>query len=150
MTAITLRWFAFLRVEDRSGASAALTGVFSERGVSFGSLSTLDVHDGIGTMSVEFSASERLAHVLVRTLERLAVVRTVALVRADDPGVRAVAVLSHADDARLPEALAVARDAGTTVVAGPLADVEWTVADQRDAGATLVAVTVLPPAADAG
>lgn len=149
MSALTRRWFAFVTVEDRSGASAALTGVFSERGVSFGSISTLDVHDGIGTLSVEFAASERLAHVLVRTLERLAVVREVALVPADDPGVRAVAVIHcPPPEVDTPEVAAWTEGEGceaTTVLSGPLTAVETAVAQLRLAGSTPVAVTVLPP-----
>ncbi|SEJ17384.1 hypothetical protein [Demequina mangrovi] len=150
MSTITQRWFAFIEVEDRSGASAALTGVFSERGVSFGSVSTLDVHDGRGTMSVEFAASERLAQVLVRTLERLAVVVSVALVRADDAGVRAVAVLTGIpSEPEVPAEVSVHRhdDAagGITMLVGPLPSVSAAVAELRPRGATVQALTVLPP-----
>ncbi|WP_062466989.1 hypothetical protein [Demequina maris] len=150
MSAITQRWFAFVQVEDRSGASAALTGVFSERGVSFGSISTLDVHAGLGTMSVEFAASERLAHVLIRTLERLAVVRSVTLIRADDARVRAVAVLTGAPaDLDVDARLSVHRHgddaAAVTMLAGPLPAVDAAVAALRERGATVEALTVLPP-----
>ena len=150
MTGLTRRWFAFVTVEDRSGASAALAGVFSERGVSFGSISTLDVHDGLGTLSVEFSASERLAHVLIRTLGRLAVARGASLVAADDPRVRAVAMLTgESGGATLPPDAAVHRHGvgaeATTIVAGPLAAVETAVSSLRDAGCGVEALTVLPP-----
>ncbi|WP_062317478.1 hypothetical protein [Demequina maris] len=150
MSAITQRWFAFVHVEDRSGASAALTGVFSERGVSFGSISTLDVHAGLGTMSVEFAASERLAHVLIRTLERLAVVRSVTLIRADDARVQAVAVLTDvpADldaDARVSVHRHGDGAAAVTMLAGPLPAVDAAVAALRERGATVEALTVLPP-----
>ena len=149
---ITRRWFAFVRVIDRSGTSTAITGVFSERGVSFGSLSTLDVHDGLGTMSVEFRASERLAHVLVRTVERLAVVKAVTLVYAEDPCVRALGVVAtgsrEALTAAQPHVTVWSEGSGTTlttVLSGPLVEVERAVEALRDAGATSVAITVLPP-----
>ncbi len=150
MSTITQRWFAFVEVEDRSGASAALTGVFSERGVSFGSISTLDVHAGLGTMSVEFAASERLAQVLVRTLERLAVVRAVALIRADDARVHAVAVLTDVpEDLTVGPTVSVHRhgdgDAAVTMLAGPLPAVSAAVAALRGRDATVEALTVLPP-----
>ena len=149
---ITRRWFAFVRVIDRSGTSTAITGVFSERGVSFGSLSTLDVHDGLGTMSVEFRASERLAHVLVRTVERLAVVKTVTLVHAEDPCVRALGVVATGGRESVtvaqPHVTVWTEGSGTTlttVLSGPLVEVERAVEALRDAGATSVAITVLPP-----
>ncbi|WP_156164976.1 hypothetical protein [Demequina silvatica] len=148
MSALTRRWFAFVRVEDRSGASAALTGVFSERGVSFGSLSTLAVHAGVGTLCVEFAASERLAQVLVRTLARLAVVRDVDLVRADDARVRAVAVLPGAvAPAEAGEGVAAWADAEADlmVLSGSVSAVESTVDRLRAAGRPPVAVSVLPP-----
>ncbi len=149
MSTVTRRWFAFVTVEDRSGASTALTGVFSERGVSFGSISSLDVHDGIGTLSVEFTASERLAHVLVRTLERLAVVRSVLLVHAEDPRVRALAVIHcTAPGIAVPGVATWTEgegDGATTVLSGSLSAVEEAVSLLRDAGSSPVAVTVLPP-----
>ncbi|WP_062383997.1 hypothetical protein [Demequina iriomotensis] len=148
MSTLTQRWFAFVQVEDRSGASAAIAGVFSERGVSFGSISTLDVHGGVGTMCVEFGASERLAHVLVRTLERLAVVRSVDLVHADDARVRAVAVLAAVgEEIGAPAGVSVHRDGleGTVLLTGPLTAVASTVASLRAGDATVEAFTVLPP-----
>ncbi|WP_152659359.1 hypothetical protein [Demequina salsinemoris] len=149
MSMLTTRWFAFVTVEDRAGASAALAGVFSERGVSFGSISTLDVHGGIGTLSVEFSASERLAQVLVRTLERLAVVRSVSLVHVEDPRVRAVAVICcPPPEIALPGVSAWTEDVDgepTTVLRGSLPAIEAAVAELRAAGSPPAAVTVLPP-----
>ncbi|MDN4490067.1 ACT domain-containing protein [Demequina sp. SYSU T00068] len=150
MTAVSTRWFAFVEVDDRAGASSALTGVFSERGVSFASISTLDVHDGRGTVCVEFTASERLAHVLVRTLERLAVVRAVVLIRADDAGVGAVAVLTGVvGDVEAGPGVTVHSHAEggapITMLAGPLTDVRATMADLRGRGAVVEALTVLPP-----
>ncbi|WNM23997.1 hypothetical protein RN607_11545 [Demequina capsici] len=150
MSTLTRRWFAFVTVEDRSGASTALTGVFSERGVSFGSISTLDVHDGMGTLSVEFAASERLAHVLVRTLARLSVVRDATLVAADDSRVRAVAMLTGGTgDEALPAEADVHRHGegpdATTIVMGRLSAVEAAVATMRGSGCAVEAITVLPP-----
>lgn len=146
---ITQRWFAFVRVVDRSGTSTAITGVFSERGVSFGSLSTLDVHDGMGTMSVEFKASERLAKVLMRTIERLAVVTAVTLVHAEDSRMRALCVVADAAETKpFPGVTVWTEGEGSTatlVLSGPLTEVEQAVAGLRAAGATSVAITVLPP-----
>ncbi len=149
---ITRRWFAFVRVVDRSGTVTALTGVFSERGVSFGSLSTLDVHGGSGTMSVEFTASERLAHVLMRTIERLAVVKAVTLVHAEDRCLRALGVVAidggEAVSIAAPGVTVWTEGEGagaTTVLSGPLAQVECAVRTLRDAGAASLAITVLPP-----
>jgi len=149
-TPITQRWFAFVRVVDRSGTSTAITGVFSERGVSFGSLSTLDVHDGMGTMSVEFSASERLAQVLMRIIERLAVVKSVTLVHADDARLRALGAVNGVMFEAVTEPGVTAWTDGvgaeaTTVLSGPLAAVERVVNELRTAGPAAVALMVLPP-----
>lgn len=150
MSGVSTRWFAFARVEDRAGASTGLAGVFSERGVSFGSISTLDVHDGLGTLSVEFTASERLAHVLVRTLERLTVVLDVTLVAADDPSARAVAVFDGEDLGDVPAGLGSWSDGSVSVLTGPLTLVREAVRRRRATGQAPVAVTVLPPQPDAG
>jgi len=151
---ITQRWLAFVHVVDRSGTVTALTGVFSERGVSFGSLSTLDVYEGQGTMSVEFRASARLAHVLMRTIDRLAVVRSAVLVHADDASLRALAAVTcpTADptSCALDEPGVTLWTEGTgedaaTVLTGPLTSVERAVATLRQTGPASVVLTVLPP-----
>jgi len=151
MSAVSRRWFAFVTVEDKAGASTALTGVFSERGVSFGSISTLDVHGGIGTLSVAFSASDRLAQVLVRTLARHSVVRDVTLVAADDARLRGIATLTGGSgDHALPADAEVHRYGdgarAITIVVGPLPAVEEAVAVLRASGCTVESVTALPPA----
>lgn len=157
MSSVDMRWIVFLTVDDRSGTVTALAECFSTRGVSFEAFNTLDVHDGGGAMAVVFRGSERIARVLARTLERLAVVRTVTLERTDDPRVRAIGSVT------LPEgssAQAVLADAGAEVavevaapwagdavlLAGSLPHVEAALVAARAAGATGVAVTVLPPA----
>lgn len=140
-----IRWLVFVRVEDRSGALTALAGVFSERGVSFESLNTLEVNAGSGLMSIAFVSSEGLARVLVRTLSRLAVVRRLRLERADDPFVRAVAVVDAAADVPL-DAAVVEAWGSAVLVAGSLAEVERAVAQARRAGAPRVSLMVLPPA----
>lgn len=141
-----IRWLVFVRVEDRSGALTALAGVFSERGVSFESLNTLEVNGGSGLMSISFVSSENLARVLVRTLARLAVVRRLRLERADDPGVRAVAVVDETPDIAI-DAPVVQVWSQATLVAGSLREVEEAVERARAAGAPRVSLMVLPPAA---
>jgi hypothetical protein len=146
---IAERWIVFVTAEDRSGTLTALAEMFSSRGVSFTSFNTLTVAGGAGTMSIIFRGTPRLARVLARTLERLAVTRTVTLVRASDPGVRGLAVV--ADAGSLPASEHTASrctvtpwgDAGTVLIAGALADVEDAV--ERMSGATLEAFAVLPP-----
>ncbi|MBB2975590.1 acetolactate synthase small subunit [Microbacterium endophyticum] len=126
-TDINDRWVAFVTVADRSGTVTALANMFSTRGVSFESFHTLSVRDGVGRMSITFRGSERLSRVLVRTLERLDVVRSVQLENTGDERVRAIAVL------------------GSSVIIGPFADVESQLDDALAEGETLVAFTVLPP-----
>ncbi|WP_344071574.1 hypothetical protein [Microbacterium sediminicola] len=138
------RWVVFVAAEDRSGALTALAETFSARGVSFTSFTTLLVHDGVGVMSITFAASERLARVLVRTLDRLAVVRTTTLRHLRDDTVRATAVVSGADAAA--RAAGAQQVAGTWVIAGAFPDVEDAIARVRAAGGRADAVTILPPA----
>ncbi|MBA8816757.1 acetolactate synthase small subunit [Microbacterium halimionae] len=126
-TDINDRWVAFVTVADRSGTVTGLANMFSTRGVSFESFHTLSVRDGVGRMSITFRGSERLARVLIRTLERLDVVRSVQLENTSDERVRAIAVL------------------GSSVIIGPFADVEAQLDEALAEGETLVAFTVLPP-----
>jgi hypothetical protein len=140
------RWIAFVTADDRSGTLTALTEMFSSRGVSFTSFSTLSVADGTGVMSIIFPASERLARVLARTLDRLAVTRTVSLVRAADPGVRAVAVVAGTVPLSGTACTVMPWGAdGTLLVAGAFAEVEDAVSRMRSAGAVVESLTVLPP-----
>jgi acetolactate synthase small subunit len=149
MSGASERWVAFVRADDRSGVLTGLAGVFSTRGVSFESFDTLDAHGGVALMSVTFRASERLARVLMRTVERLAPVHSVAIERADDARVRAVAIVraplpAPLDAAALDVVTGWGGDAGAVIVAGPLAAVEAALAPLRAAGAA-ASVTVLPP-----
>lgn len=142
------RWIVFVRADDRSGVLSALAETFATRGVSFTSFATLSVDDGVGTMSIVFRGSERLARVLVRTLDRLAFTRGISLVRAADPGVRAVAVVAGADPGVAPVggALMTSWEQGRSqIVAGSLVEVEATVARLRSAGAAIESISVLPP-----
>ncbi|MGN8244411.1 lactate/malate family dehydrogenase [Cellulomonas soli] len=79
------RWVARIDTDHRTGAIAALAAVFATRGVNVDSLRTDDTADGAeaGTVVVAFRADERRCRVLVRSLERLAVVRTVDVRVAD-------------------------------------------------------------------
>lgn len=144
MSALDERWVVLLRVDDHSGTLTALAERFSSRGVSFESFNTLTVSDGAATISIVFRGSERIARVLVHTLERLAVVRSVALRRAEDPRVRAVALLDVPEGVELAlGADVVARwGAGSVVVAGSLVEVERALDLARSAGAAVAAVTV--------
>lgn len=142
------RWIVFVRADDRSGVLSALAEMFATRGVSFTSFATLAVDDGVGTMSIVFRGSERLARVLVRTLDRLAFTRGVSLVRASDPGVRAVAVVTGADPSPVPagSALVTVWEQGRSqIVAGSLVEVEAVIAQLRPAGAVVESISVLPP-----
>ncbi|RMI14418.1 hypothetical protein [Cellulomonas triticagri] len=87
------RWVAFVRGVDATGTLTALAGVFSTRGVSFDSLATGDVVDGVGLIVVTFTASERRQRLLTRTVARLAAVRSVE-VRAAEPSEHAAAVVT--------------------------------------------------------
>lgn len=139
---------AFVQGADRTGTLTALTGVFSTRGVSFDSLSTgSDVADGVGPIVVTFTASERRSRLLVRTVARLAAVRSVDLRSAADPEVRAVAVLAPGDPGFvLPAGVRRSGDpaTGPVLVDGPLALVEQVVAAAHRAGARSVTSVVLP------
>ncbi|MEV7692427.1 hypothetical protein AB0N73_03750 [Microbacterium sp. NPDC089189] len=144
------RWIVFVSAHDRSGTLTALAETFSSRGVSFTSFTTLTVADGAGAMSIIFRASERLARVLARTLERLAMTRTVSLHRASEPAVRAVAVVAVVAGAVGVggSSVAVTRagwaDGGAVIVSGSLVDVEAAL-EPLPVGA-VHAITVLPPA----
>ena len=150
MTGSEPRWVAFIRGADRAGTVSALAGVFSTRGVNFDSLTTGGVDADTGSIVVTFTASERRQHLLVRTVERLSVVRSVEVRSAEDRSVRAAGVV------RLPRGVAFTVPGGTDVrwsgdstsghpvlVEGPLADVELVIAHARASGA--VATGILPP-----
>ncbi|GEL47851.1 hypothetical protein CHO01_29670 [Cellulomonas hominis] len=157
MTAPTdRRWVAFVHGADATGTLTALASVFSTRGVSFGSLSTGDVADGdgVGLIVVTFTATERRQRLLMRTVRRLAAVRAAEVRAADDPAVRAAAVVhlpvtagGFAPPPDAPVRWSGDPAAGQPVlVEGALADVERVVADARARGAVAAATVVLPPA----
>lgn len=146
------RWVAFLRGADATGTLTALAGVFSTRGVSFDSLATGHAVDGEGLIVVTFTATERRQRLLVRTVRRLAAVGSVEVRAADDPEVRAAAVVQlpvSGGGFVPPEDVAVrwSGDPGAgqpVLVEGRLPDVERVVADARSRGALAVATVVLP------
>lgn len=146
------RWVGWVRAEHRAGSISALAGVFSTRGVSLDSLATGDLHDDAGLVVVLFRAGERRARLLARTLGRLPQVRSVLVRRADDPRVRAAAVVHVPRGVVVePPPSAAVRWSGRTqdgeplLVEGALADVEATVEAARAAGATSDATVIEPP-----
>lgn len=147
------RWVAFVRADDTTGTIAALAGVFASRGVSIASLATGHEAGASGLVVVTFRTGERRQRLLVRTVERLPMVRGLVVRRADDLGVRAASVvhLPAGVDFRPPRH-AVVRWSGETahgeplLVEGALVDVEDVVAAAREAGATGDALVIQPPA----
>jgi predicted amino acid-binding ACT domain protein len=144
------RWVVLVRGADRPGTLTALTSVFSTRGVSFESLATGAVDGDVGTIAVTFRASARRQQVLVRTVERLSVIRSVEVRSADDPAVRAGGVV------RMPDGVPFAPPPDTAVrwsgdasagqpvlVEGSLADVTSVVEHARAQGAVLTATVIL-------
>jgi hypothetical protein len=147
------RWVAFVRADDTTGTIAALAGVFAARGVSVGSLATGNEQGTCGLVVVTFRTGERRQRMLTRTLRRLPMVRGLVVRPADDPGVRAAAVV------HLPAGVAFRPPSGVTVrwsgetargepllVEGALVDVERVVVAARSAGATGDALAIQPPA----
>jgi predicted amino acid-binding ACT domain protein len=144
------RWVVLVRGADRPGTLTALTSVFSTRGVSFESLATGAVDGDVGTIAVTFRSSTRRAQLLMRTVERLSVIRSVEMRSADDPAVRAAGVV------RMPDAVDFTPPSGADVrwsgdasasqpvlVEGSLADVTAVVAHARAEGAAMTAIVVL-------
>ena len=139
-------WVALVHGADRPGTLTAVTSVFSSRGVSFDSLSTGSVDAGSGTIAVTFCASERRQVQLLRTVARLAEVRDVRVRRADDPLVRAAAVVELPDGVEAPPVPGVrwtVPRTGPALADGPLAGVREAVAAARASGATTTATVVL-------
>ncbi|PJI85718.1 hypothetical protein [Luteimicrobium subarcticum] len=149
MSGLDVRWVAVVHGVDRTGTLTAIAGVFSSRGVGFESFATTAASEGLGEIVVVFTASDRLQRVLVRTLERLAATRSVLARPADDPRVRAAAVVRAPGFRPAPDAPVTwsagdhAAD-GPVLVEGQLEAVEAVVAAARAAGATQVAAMVLP------
>ncbi|MBO3101070.1 hypothetical protein [Cellulomonas fengjieae] len=146
------RWVAFVRADHRTGTIAALAGVFATRGMNFDSLATRDVDGEHGLVIVTFRANERQQRMLVRSVERLAAVRSVQVRRAEDLGVRAAAVvhLPRGVEFRPPRHAAVSWSGSSALgqpvlVEGPLVDVEAVVAAALAAGAHTAATVIEPP-----
>jgi predicted amino acid-binding ACT domain protein len=144
------RWVVVVRGADRPGTLTALTSVFSTRGVSFESLATGAVDGDVGTIAVTFRASTRRQQLLVRTVERLSVIRSVEVRSADDPAVRAAGVVRMPDGVDFtppPDAAVrwsgVASEGQPVLVEGSLADVMSVVTHARGQGAALTAVVIL-------
>ncbi|WP_129337261.1 hypothetical protein [Cellulomonas endophytica] len=143
-----VRWVAFVRADHRTGTVAALAGVFATRGVNFDGLSAGEAADEPGWVVVSFRATPRRCRVLERSVGRLAAVHGVVVHRADDPAVRAVAVLHEAPGTgRVPAAGAAVRWSGDgpLVVEGPLAEVERAVAAAHRDGVRTATLVVPPP-----
>lgn len=144
------RWVALVRGADRPGTLTALTSVFSTRGVSFESLATGAVDGDVGAIAVTFRATARRQHLLVRTVERLSVVRSVEVRAAEDPAVRAAGVVVMPDHVPFtPPPHAAVRWSGDTsagqpvLVEGSFADVAEVVHAARARGATTTALVIL-------
>jgi hypothetical protein len=141
------RWVAYVVGEDRTGTLAAMASVFSSRGVCFDAVATHDAHDGAGLVTVVFRSSDRVRHVLARTLARLAVTRSVVVRAAEDPAVRAVGVV-HATGPAAPTppagaAVVWSGDAAAgqpLLVSGPLTEVEKVLGAARASGAQVASV----------
>ncbi|NHC44201.1 ACT domain-containing protein [Motilibacter aurantiacus] len=143
------RWVFLADSADQPGALTSITGVFSTRGVNFDSVATSTSTPGIGTVVGLFRASERRCQQLARTLRRLEAVQRVTLRPAEDPSVRAAAVV------RMPESGTFTPSAATAttwtgdgsaerplLVQGSLRAVERVVEEARRSGGTAT-LTVL-------
>ncbi len=141
------RWVAAIYSDDRPGTLTALAEVFSTRGVSFDSLATRAVEGSAAAITVTFTATERRQHLLARTLARLAVVRSVRVRAADDPGVRAVAALRMPAGVELdvPAANIVRREGSRELilVEGTYAEVDALIAAAHANGAVMTGFLIL-------
>lgn len=147
-----VRWILYVRADHRTGTIAALAGVFATRGMNFDALATGESAEGTGLVTVTFVANERRQQLLARSVERLAVVHSVLVRRADDLGVRAAAVLQLPPGvAFVPPPHAGVRWSGRTdrgeplLVEGALVDVEVVVDAALAAGALAHALVIQPP-----
>jgi predicted amino acid-binding ACT domain protein len=143
-------WVVLVRGTDQPGTLTALTSVFSTRGVSFESLATGAVDGDVGTIAVTFHASLRRQQLIVRTVERLSVIRSVEVRAASDPAVRAAGVVQMPDGvAFTPPTPADVRWSGDAragqpvLVEGSLADVTTVVAQARARGAAMTAIVIV-------
>lgn len=146
------RYVAYLRVTDRPGTLTAVAEVVSTRGISIESFATGDFADGTAVMTLVFTTSERLQRLIERTLNRLAVVRSVAVLPASDPQVLATGVvhpdpdLSFAPPAEVAITWSGEIDKGQPLlIEGQLLEVEKVLAAARAEGAHRVSSALLPP-----
>jgi len=147
-----IRWVLYVHAAHRTGTMAALAGVFATRGVNVDSLATGFTAERSGLVVVLFHASIRRQQMLTRSVERLTVVDSVSVRRADDLGVRASAVVHlPVGQEFTPPAHAGVRWSGQTdlgepiLVEGSLTDVEVVVDAAVAAGAGAYALVVQPP-----
>ena len=144
------RYVAYVRTADRPGSLTALAEVVSGRGLSVDSLASGDVEDGTAVVIVSFTASPRLARLVERTLDRLAVASSVTVLPADDPAVRASGVVETHGLPFQPPADAVVTwsrdpDAQPLLLIGQLLEVEKVMRAARTAGITAASYALLPP-----
>ena len=144
------RYVAYVRAQDRPGSLTALAEVVSSRGLSMDSLATGDVRDGTAVVILSFTASERLARLVERTLNRLAVASSVTVLPADDPAVRASGIVEAPGLPFRPPADAAVTwsrdsDAQPLLLIGQLLEVEKVMRAARTAGITAASYALLPP-----
>ncbi len=142
-------WVALVHCLDQPGALMALASVFAERGTNFSSLATGALDGHTGTIALTFDATTRQCHVLHRAAQRLAVVRSLVIRPADDPGVRAAGVVRMPPGVtfRPPQDAPVSwsGDSGVdqpVLIEGSLADVSTVAAAARAAGAVGTGIVI--------
>ncbi|MDY7104749.1 MAG: hypothetical protein S0880_26490 [Actinomycetota bacterium] len=142
------RWVLAAHAENRPGALTTIAAAFSSRGVNFdATVATVDRgadgEAGTGNIVVLFSATERRARQLGRTVDRLELVRDVEVRPAEDASVRATGVV-RTDGPTVYEPPASAGvtwagDGGShrpMLIEGSLRSVERVLTDARACGAT--------------
>lgn len=151
--ALPHQFAAYVRTVDRPGTVAALAEVVSSRGVSIESFATSDLKGGSATITMTFSTSERLERVIAKTIQRLAIVVEVTVLRTDDPQVLAAGVVHPAPGTRfLPPAEADVTWSGAAapgeplLVDGQFLDVARVIEAGLAAGASRVTFSLLQPA----
>lgn len=147
------QYVAYVLAADRPGSVTAMAEVVSSRGVSIESFATGDIRGGTAMITMIFSTSERLERVIRRTLQRLAIVLEVAVLRSDDPQVQAAGVVHPAPGTRfLPPADVSVTWSGATqpgeplLVDGQFLMVTRVIDGAIASGASRVNVALLPPA----
>lgn len=134
-----IQWVMRLEVIDRSGALARISAVCAHWAVSLRLIQNSDAAvEGISTVLLGFSVPERRAALLRRHLRRLGVVRSVELLRHDDPRLREVAsvrLTSGTHPRCSPKVQVTALDAsGGHLLTGPMQAVEECLGELRGSG----------------